>query len=284
MNKKWHPSLILVIAAAFIVTGVGCASLNPDNFLPKSIAPAGNDQRIDGSVNVQAFVPESSEGKVQIEGEYVPPAKRGRVALFPSGKLRVALEKAIAQKGLFQRIEQGNADYVLDVWVENAIREIKYVGEGYIIDMTAIWRLTRARDGKVIFCDFANGHGASHAFGTSAYVQALETATREMIQKGLFVLSDRSTEHLAATYVAGNRPSMGNVVPEGIVQMIENIKKNWSKLSMSMTVDEVEKLLGPVTSGTAARVYTKGYTKEYSNNMYRLVFINGKLSLWELYK
>ena len=67
MNKKWHPSLILAIAAAFIVTGGGCFSLNPDNFVPQSITPAGNDQRINGSVNVQAFVPASSEGKVQAE-------------------------------------------------------------------------------------------------------------------------------------------------------------------------------------------------------------------------
>jgi hypothetical protein len=203
--------------------GGGCISLNPENFLPKAIALAGNDRRIDGSVNVQAFVPNVSKGKV---------------ALFHSGELRVALEKAIAQKGLFQRIEQGDADYVLDVWVTNAKHELKTFGEGYIIDMTSIWRLTRTRDGKAIFCDFADGHGAAHAVGSNAYVKALEASTRDMIQKGLSALSDRPTP-FAAMYIAEDWPSMGSVIPEGYKKM----RENWSKLRKGLTEKEVREMI-----------------------------------------
>jgi hypothetical protein len=223
MNEKRPVISILAIAVALIATGGGCVSLTPDNFLPKSIAPSGNDQRIDGSVNVQAVVPDT---------------RRGKVALFDNGTLRVALEKAIAQKGLFQRIEQGDADYVLDVGVIETIRLFKPLREGMTIDMAAIWRLTRAKDGKVIVCDFANGHGASHGLGTNAYVVAIETATREMIQKGLSKLSDRSTA-LAAMNVAGDWPSMGSVIPEGY----RKLKENWSKLRKGLTEKEVREMI-----------------------------------------
>ena len=291
MNKKWNPIKILLIAAAFIVTGEGCISLTPDNFVPRSIAPVGNDQRIDGSVNVQAYVPEISEGKsglfengkMQAVREYIPPESRGRVALFHGSKLKVVLEKATVQKGLFQRVEQGDADYVLDVWVVNAVHELKILGEGYVIDMTAIWRLTRVKDGKVIFCDFVNGHGAAHAVGTNAYVLSLEAATREMIQKGLLDLSDRSTEHLAAKSVAGNRPSMGPAVPEGFAKWSGDVRQNWPKLRMGLPIDAVEAFIGPaITSGAIVKFNTKGYTQEYETSIYTLVFINGKLSRWEL--
>jgi hypothetical protein len=193
MNKK-KPLILFLVAAVFMLTG-GCFSLNPDNFIPESIAPAGNDRRIDGTVNVQALVPRVS---------------KSRVLLFESGALRSALEKAIAQKGLFQRTVQGDADYILDVWVTDATREIKTI-DGYMIDVTSVWRLTRSRDGKVIVCDFANGHGASHALGSNAYVNSLETATREMIQKGLSSLSDQKTP-LAAMYLAGAWPGIRPVI------------------------------------------------------------------------
>jgi hypothetical protein len=263
MNKNMQVILMLAIAATFIVTGGGCASLNPENFLPKSISLAGNDQRIGGSVNVQAVVPDIRKSKVFIRelanmpnvsfGKFllsdglseavVPDTARGKVALYDSCTLRVALEKAIAQKGLFQRIEQGDADYVLDVWLIDAIRLFDVLGEGMTIDMTAIWRLTRAKDGKVIFCDFANGHGGSHALGTNAALTAMETATREMIQKGLSKLTDRLTP-LTALYAAGDWPSMGPVVPEDYKAM----RGNWAKLQKGMPIEEVRKLIPSMPS------------------------------------
>jgi hypothetical protein len=184
MNARSRTILTLAIAAAFIVAIGGCVSLNPDHFMPESIGPAGNDRRFDGSIDVQAFVPKIS---------------RGKVALFDSDMLRVALEKAIVQKGLFQRIERGDADYVLDVGIEDATNKKIYLGEGYVIDLSATWSLIRAKDGKAIVCDSTKGHGASHAVGTNAYVAALEAAMREMIQKGLIKLSDQSDIHQLPT-------------------------------------------------------------------------------------
>jgi hypothetical protein len=311
MNTKRHLISILAMAA-FMVTGAGCVSLNPDNFVPKSLTPAGNDQRIDGTVNVQAFVPNGSAGKFHLTdrgGEVLavlPGAPRGRVALFGSGKLRVALEKAIAQKGLFRRIEQGDADYVLDVWIMDAVRVIQALGEGYVIDVTAIWRLTRVKDGKVIVCILANGHGASHAVGTNAYVESLETATREMVQKGLLLLSDRS-KPLAAMYVAGEWPSMGAVVPEGYRKM----KENFAKLRKGMKEEDIRKMI-PSLPNASCSIAAQGRGDEgvvyepcgwitYSERelapglhqnevvfepllpfYYSMTFVNGVLERWEL--
>ena len=291
MNKRCWAILKFFVAGLFILTAGGCTSLNPDNFVPTSMVPVGNDQSFAGSVNVQASVPEVSEGKsglfdggnVLAVKEAIPIEKRGRVALFQSNKLKAVLEQAVARNGLFQRIEQGPADFVLDVWFVNAIREIKTFGEGYIIDVSAIWRLTRAKDGKVLMCSFVNGHGASRAVGSNAYVQSLETATRDMVQNGLSKLADRSTEHLDARSAAGNRPSMGPVVPEGFTRWSANVRQNWSKLHMGLTLAEVETAIGPVMlSGAIIRSFTKGYTQEYETGIYTLAFINGKLSRWEL--
>ncbi|MFZ1986151.1 MAG: hypothetical protein WAU91_17195 [Desulfatitalea sp.] len=274
MDAKRWAILILAIAAAFIVMGGGCVGLNPDNLLPTSIAPVENNQRFDGSVNVQAVVPDIrkskapifhsrelsgipniSYGKVFISGDknefgVDQDNRRGRVAMFHSGILRGALEKAIAQKGLFRQIVQGEADYVLDVWVIDVIRRFDVLGEGMTIDMTAIWRLTRAKDGIVIVCDFANGHGASHGIGTNAYTVGLETATREMIQKGLSKIADPARPR-AAQHVAGDWPSMGSVIPEGYTKMT----KNWSQLRKGLTEKEVQELIPSMPQRSCAIVF-----------------------------
>jgi hypothetical protein len=228
MNEKVRTVSLLVTLVAFSVAGGGCTSLNPDHFLPESIVPAASDRRIDGSVNVQAYAPSIS---------------KSRVLYFESGMLRVAVEKAIVQKGLFQRVDRGDADFVLDVWVMDAAREIKVTGEGYVIDVTSIWRLTRTRDGKVIVCDFANGHGVSRAVGTNAHMAALEASTRDMIRKGLSALTDRSTP-LAAAYFVEDWPSMGPVVPEGHGKLKENLRK----LRTGLTEKEVQGLIPSMTN------------------------------------
>jgi hypothetical protein len=51
---------------------------------------------------------------------------------------------------------------------------------------------------------------------------------------------------------------------------------------MGMNTTEVQKLLGPVLSDSLAQIYTQGATEEYLIGLYRLVFISGKLSNWEL--
>jgi hypothetical protein len=281
MNEKAQAIVKLVIAAAFTVSGAGCTSLNPDNFLPNSIDPAAHDRRIDGSVNVQA---------------YAPGISKSRVLFFESGMLRVAVEKAIVQKGLFQRVEQGDADFVLDVWVTDAAREIKITGEGYVIDVTSIWRLTRTTDGKVIVCDFANGHGVSRAVGTNAHVASLEASTREMIRKGLSALTDRSTP-LAAAYFVEDWPSMGPVVPEGH----RKLKENLPMLRAGLTEKEVQRLIpsmaNAVRSGDGhVAVYRSPVFDQRSANgalhevpspffPFRVLeFADGQLIRWELNK
>ncbi len=284
MNTKRHALSILAIIAVLFITG-GCISLNPDNLLPQSITPVAKDKRFDGTVNVQAFVPFISRGKVNL-------SFNGGL----SGRVRVASEQAIAQKGLFQRIEQGDADYVLDIWITNVTREIKQLGEGYIIDMTTIWRLIRARDGKVIVCDFANGHGAARAVGANAHVLAMEASTRDMIQKGLSALSGRATP-LAALYLVEDWPSMGSVVPEGYKQMKENL----SKLRPGLTENEVRKMIPSMSNADRREdgqftvykspVYNQGVVNNALQEVpvsffpFRtLIFTNNQLIQWELSK
>lgn len=251
--------------SALVTVIAGCASITSNDLIPQSIISPPNAHRLEGSVNVQAVI------------YPVTP-------IVSADMLKDALQKSIVKHGTFTQVSQGSADYVLDVWVEKIVREIKYVGEGYAFDTAAIWRLTRVRDGKVLVCDLVKGHGASHAFGVSAPRLSLGAATREMIQNGLAMLADQSKPHLAAMLSAGLRPSMGPVVPEGLGPVVETIKQNWPKLSMGMNVTEVQKLLGPVLSNSMARINTKGATEEYLTNIYRLVFINGRLSNWELFR
>jgi hypothetical protein len=277
--------IFFVVAVVTLATVGGCTSLNPDNFLPPSIIPAEKDRCFDGTVNVQTFAPLISRGKVNL--------------IFGGslgGRVRVAVEQALAQKGLFQRIEQGDADYVLDIWITDVTREIKTFGEGYIIDMTSIWRLTRSRDGNVMICDFANGHGASRAVGTNAFIAALETTTRGMILKGLSALSDRSTP-LAALYMAQDWPSMGPAIPQGY----KKLKEDLPKLHAGLTEDEVGKLIPSManavrTVNVQSTVYASPvYNQIFANGALRevpatffpfqkLVFMDGRLMQWELNK
>jgi hypothetical protein len=62
MNEKRQTIRILAIAALTIAVA-GCAGLNPDHFIPSPITPAPDGNRYDGSVNVQAFLPDVSRGK-----------------------------------------------------------------------------------------------------------------------------------------------------------------------------------------------------------------------------
>lgn len=273
------------MAVACIVTGGGCISLNPDNLRPQSITPVTSDKRFAGTVNVQAFVPHISKGKVNL-------SFNGSL----SGRVRVASEQAIAQKGLFQRIEQGDADYVLDIWIIDATHELKQFGEGYVIDISTIWRLTRTKDGKVIICDFANGHGAARAVGTNAHVLAMEASSRDMIQKGLSALSGSSTS-LAAMYMAEDWPSMGPAIPEGY----KNLKENLSKIRAGLMEEEVRKMIPSMAnvvrevSGQSVVYKSPVFDQTLVNNELRevpsfyfpfrtLLFIDGKLIQWELNK
>ncbi len=294
MNKKRQDILMLAIAAAFIVTISGCFGLAPEEMVPKTITPPVNDRRIDGSINIQAFVPYSTKGKV---------------AMFESYKLKAALETAIGQYGLFRRIEQGDADYVLDVWIEDAKREMKPLGEGYIIDVSANWRLARASDGKVIACGTTSGHGASHALGTSAYLVAMRLAMQENIQKGLYLLAGHSTS-LPALCATDALPSMGPVDTEGfrhVLQEGEKERESWPQVHTGMTEAEAWKILPSmakanrkhefyvdIDSATGKNLsllrvffsytYPMSYKHKGPSPFYKLKFINDKLVEWKAQK
>jgi hypothetical protein len=180
------------------------ASTPPDELVASPVAPAANNLRLEGSVNVQADIPIMDNGRFYVKVQ----------SWVDNVNLKAAIEKAIAQNGLFTRVEQGNADYVLDVWVENVQSRLEIFGEGFIFDMTSIWRLTRTKDGKVLVCDFVKGHGAAHAVGQEAHRRSLIIATRETIQKGLLMLSDQSDVHLNAVSKAGSQPSIEPAAPE----------------------------------------------------------------------
>jgi hypothetical protein len=175
----------------------GSASTAPDELVVWPVAPAANNMLLEGSVNVKADVPIIDNGRYYVRVQ----------KWVDNSNLRIALEKAVTQNGLFTQAEQGNTDYVLNVWVEKIESNLEIFGEGFMIDMTSVWRLTRTKDGKILVCDFVKGHGASHAAGRSAHEQSLIAATRETIQKGLLMLSDQSGIHMNALAVAGSRPS-----------------------------------------------------------------------------
>ena len=270
MRTNTSIGLRLAAAVALVILG-GCVSLNPDHFLPTAITPAGDDQRFEGTLNVQAFAPVISRGKVNV-ASYV-----GSI----SGSIRVAAEQTLSRKELFNKIEQGEADYVLDIYVTDVTRNIKTFGEGYMIDMTTIWRLTRAADGAVIICDFANGHGASRAMGTNAFVQALETAVREMLVKGVAALSERKTP-LAALYMARDWPSMGPAVPTGYRELKENLKK----LHAGLTEAEVRALIPSMANAErtddvlisrTVNSQFDSHTTIFKSPIYNQVFANGGL-------
>jgi hypothetical protein len=269
--------MLLVI----IVVITGCASITYKDLVPQpAVLPPGNQQP-GGTVNVQSMIiPEYVEGGQALPSGRVKMPLRNFVS---NDMLKEALEEAVAANNLFARVERGNADYVLDVWVEKAENHSPTMGFGeFTADFSSIWRLTRVGDGKVLVCDFVDGHGSIKS-GMAPLRHSIIAGMRDMIWNGLLVLSDRSKEHLAAMPAAGIRKSMGPAVPEGLTGWAEDVKKNWSKIHMGMTMEEVESCIGPVkTSGALVKYYTKGYTQAYETGIYTLVFISGKLSRWEL--
>ncbi len=286
------------IAAALALLAAGCTSIDPERFVPPPAASAATAQRLDGSVNVQAYTLAISQGFLVLgEAGGLEPtrAPRGRVAMYPGATLRTALEKAIAQQGLFSRTAPANADYVLDVWVIDAVRTIKTLGEGFAINVTALWRLTRVSDGAVIWVDFAVGRGASHGVGTNAYVHSLEDSTRAMIADGLLRLSRRSHSASAAA-AAVDWPSTAPETPAGLRRM----RAGWSNLRAGMAEAEVRKLLVPAVpaepiTGEWSFIYESGGGKpaKYESKdlevfqppfpFYTLSFLNGRLQRAELH-
>jgi len=270
----------IILLTAILALG-GCVSAPTyKDLVPQSIPPA-TSQRLGGTVDAQSMIiPRYVEG-----GQALP---SGRLTLLLDGfvtndMLKPALGEAVTKSNLFAGVNQGNADYVLDVWVENMKNHTPTMGMGeYTADAVSIWRLMRTSDGKVLFCDFVNGHGLITS-GMAPLRRSLFAALRNMVENGIAALSDRSTEHFGARSTAGLRKSMGNAVPEGYAEWSATVKQNWPKLRMGLTFTEVEACIGPVkTSGALVKTYSQGYTEEYETSLYTVVFLNGKLSRWEV--
>jgi hypothetical protein len=184
----------MLIAAVVTMAGCQPSPLTVEDITPPVVPADSGAKRFGGSVNVQTMVPEMTSPT------FVAPLSYW----IDSEKLETALVKAVAQKGLFLKVESANADYALDVWIEQVVASVIFAGDGF--DVTSVWRLTRIKDGSVLVCDYVKGHGVSQAFGFEAQKQALKIAMCDTIEKGLAMLSDGSTDHLAAISTRGSVP------------------------------------------------------------------------------
>ena len=190
--------VLFIMLSAFVFFMNGCAgSTTYVDLMPQSFPGNMKIQKIEESINVRTSVPSRTTNptyKSMDVDEWVD-----------SKKLKGAIEKSIVQHTIYSQVSQGNADYVLEVWVEKIQNILDIGGEGFVFDLMSIWRLTRVKDGKVVACEFVKGHGGAHGFAARAYPPGISAATRNMIQKGLFAISDQSQSHLSAMSTAGSR-------------------------------------------------------------------------------
>jgi hypothetical protein len=200
-NFQKHSIVLLIVFSALVLLLGGCAgSTTYIDLMPQSLPDNLKMQKVEGSVNVRTSVP---------VGTANPTAKHMDVDDWVDNKkLKEAIEKSLLQYSVFTQVSQNTSDYALDVWVEKIQNSLEVLGEGFMFDLTSIWRLTRVKDGKVVACDFVKGHGAARGFASRAYPPSISAATRDMVQKGLFAISDQSQSHLSALSTAGNRPAI----------------------------------------------------------------------------
>ncbi|MEN6321590.1 MAG: hypothetical protein ABFD82_22940 [Syntrophaceae bacterium] len=193
--------VLFIMLSAFVFFMSGCAgSTTYVDLMPQSFPGNIKIQKIEGSINVLTSVP---------KGTTNPTYKKMDVdEWLDSKKLKEAIEKSIVEHTIFSQVSQGSADYVLEVWVEKIQNVLEITGEGFVFDLMSIWRLTRVKDGKVVACEFVKGHGGAHGFAARAYPPGISAATRNMVQKGLFAISDQSQSHLSAMSTAGSRPGI----------------------------------------------------------------------------
>lgn len=199
MSRKIGFVAILFMMLTLLALSVsGCAGpTTVADLVPGSFSTDATIQKVEGSVNVRTSVPPSTTN---------PTFKSMDVSdWIDSKKLKEAIEKSIIQKGIFSETSQGQADYILDVWVDKIQNMLEITGEGFIFDLTSVWRLTSTKDGKVVVCEFVKGHGAARGFASRAYPPSVSAATRDMLQKGLFAVSDQSQSHLSALSTAEHR-------------------------------------------------------------------------------
>jgi hypothetical protein len=189
------PFIMLTLVAMFVS---GCAGpTTVADLVPESFPQNQTIRKVDGSVCVRTVVPSRTT---------TPTFKSMDVNdWIDSKKLKEATEKSIVQQGVFSQVSQGQADYLLEIWVDKIQNMLQITGEGFIFDLTSVWRLTNTKDGKVVACEFVKGHGAARGFADRAYPPSVSAATRDMLQKGLYAVSDQSQSHLSALTTAEHR-------------------------------------------------------------------------------
>jgi hypothetical protein len=210
---------LLLFALIWAICGCGTTS---NDLIPVETSLVPGTGVWDGTVNVQVLVlPKNAN-----DG--------GRIAAWTDQeKFMTALKTALERKGLFSRMADGEADYVLDVWAYLSGKEGEQLTPVY--EMDAVWRLTRVRDGMVLLCDYTHAEERS---GRSI-VKATKVS-RDTFQYGIAHLADRSQNHMGAL-PATLRPSMGPVVP----QVLARVKMSFPRLRGGMTLEQATALLDP---------------------------------------
>jgi hypothetical protein len=190
-----------VTLTLFVLFVSGCAGpTTVADLMPRSVPPNATIQKVEGSISVRTSVPSSTTN---------PTFKSMDVSEWiDSKKLKEVIEKSIAEQRLFSEVSQGQADYILEVWVDKVQNMLEITGEGFIFDLTSVWRLARVKDGKVVVCEFVKGHGAARGFASKAYPPSVSAATRNMLEKGLYAISDQSQSHLSALSTAERRAAI----------------------------------------------------------------------------
>jgi len=198
-NYRYMQMSIMMIVLVSFLSGCGGATKYTD-LAPQTLDATMQVQQMHGSINIRTVVPTRTA-----EPTYAPMDINN---WLDSHKLKKAITKTITDHAIFSQVSEGKADYVLDVWVEKVQNVLEITGEGFIFDIRSIWRLSRVSDGKIVACEFVKGHGASRKFGSNAYPDGISLATRDMLQQGLFAISDQTRSHLTALSTAGDRPDI----------------------------------------------------------------------------
>jgi len=163
-------------------------------------------------------------------------------------RIKDAVEQGLSSGGRFTRVVPAKGDYALDIWLDGYTPTTPPMGMGtWKADVFAIWRLTRASDGAILACDYAEGQGSFRKARSQPNHWAFAAAVQDMIGAVFQALGDDPQRHLAALESAGlGRIGGAGVLPAAAVKWAERVTAGWPQLRAGMTVDEVSALIGRV--------------------------------------
>lgn len=178
MNLPVNCRNLLACGAAALVMA-GCASpANRQAMTPQDLVPAKSHAY---SVSVQT-AGGSDTGVLDSSN-------------ISDSDLKAALEDAISQNRVFERVVQGNlADYQLSVRVVNVSKPL--FGATFTVDMECAWSLAKRSDQSTVMRRSVKSSGTasmSDAFaGVTRLRMAVENAARDNIRQGLGAISTLS--------------------------------------------------------------------------------------------